>query len=243
VRPCPYCAEAIEDHAQICPFCNTNLVAPVGSSGRQADIPPANPTTSGKAIVSLVCGFLFFFLPTAVLAVIMGHLSLSEIRRSAGRIGGRGMAIAGLVLGYAGLSVIPVLIIAAIAIPNLLRARMAANEASAVASLRRIDSACVNYASEQKSFPPSLARLGQSASSSADGAALLDNALASGQKTGYLFTYRPGATRDGVTDSYQVYADPINQGVTGTRHFFSDQTLIIRGSRETQANADSPPLD
>src|SRR5437879_12596996 len=90
------------------------------------------------AIASLICCILFFFLPSAIVAIIMGHLSLSDIRRSAGRLGGRGMAIAGLVLGYTGLAIIPVLIIAAIAIPNLLRARMAANEASAVGSLRTI---------------------------------------------------------------------------------------------------------
>ena len=53
---------------------------------------------------------------------------------------GDGMAIAGLVLGYIGFAAIPfILIIAAIAIPNLLRARMAANEASAVGSLRTIE--------------------------------------------------------------------------------------------------------
>jgi len=100
--------QAIGEYAQVCPFCRSNLVGPSGLP-RQAE-------TSGKAIGSLVCGLLFFFPPSAILAVIMGHLSLSEIRRSAGRLGGRGVAIAGLVLGYAGLSFIPVLIIAAIAI-------------------------------------------------------------------------------------------------------------------------------
>ena len=57
---------------------------------------------SGKATASMVCGILFFFWPAALAAIILGHLALSEIKHSAGRLAGRGKAIAGLVLGYAG---------------------------------------------------------------------------------------------------------------------------------------------
>jgi len=65
-----------------------------------------------------ICGFLFPFL-LSIAAIILGHLSLSEIKKSAGRVTGQGLAIAGLVLGYLGIVTIPViLIIAAIAIPN-----------------------------------------------------------------------------------------------------------------------------
>ncbi|MGC1167958.1 MAG: DUF4190 domain-containing protein, partial [Candidatus Acidiferrales bacterium] len=72
--------------------------------------------TSGKAIASLICGIFTLFLPASIAAIILGHLSLSEIRKSAGRLGGRGVASAGLVLGYAGIALIPfILIIAAIA--------------------------------------------------------------------------------------------------------------------------------
>src|SRR5258708_29182517 len=104
--------------------------------------------TSGKAIVSLVCGLFLFAFPMSILAIIFGHLSLSEIRKSAGRIKGEGLAMTGLVLGYLGLAAIPViLIIAAIAIPNLLRARMAANESSAVRNVRSLVVAEVTYSS------------------------------------------------------------------------------------------------
>src|SRR5258708_37525386 len=106
---CPYCSQAIGEYAQVCPFCRSNLVGPSGLPG-QAE-------TSGKAIGRLVCGLLFFFPPSAILAVIMGHLSLSEIRRSAGRLGGRRGAIAGLVTGYARLFLNPVVIMSAIDIP------------------------------------------------------------------------------------------------------------------------------
>jgi hypothetical protein len=73
---------------------------------------------SRKAIASLVCGCLWFLFPTAILAIVLGHLSRSDIRRSAGRLKGERMALAGLILGYAGGVIIPVLIIiAALIIP------------------------------------------------------------------------------------------------------------------------------
>lgn len=242
MKPCPYCAKAIEDYAQVCPFCGRNLVVPASAPGVYSGMPPGNPQTSGKAIGSLVCGILFFFLPAAIVAVVLGHLSLSEIRQSAGRLAGRGMAIAGLVLGYLGLSFIPILIIAAIAIPNLLRAKMAANEASAVGSLRTINTACATYATEHKSFPLYLANLGPGAQAGANASNLIDQALASGQKSGYVFRYEPGSEQNGAIISYEVHADPVTPEATGVRHFFTDQTGIIRYSLHTPANSESPPL-
>lgn len=238
MRPCPYCAQTIEDHAQVCPFCRRNLVA----LGVPSQSFPGSEGTSGKAIASLVCGILFFFLPSAIVAVVMGHLSLSDIKRSAGRLGGRGMAMAGLVLGYLGLSVLPILIIAAIAIPNLLRARMAANEASAVGSLRTLSAACIAYSSHYQSYPPSLASLGPSTQPSAEAANLVTDTLASGQKTGYLFTYEAGTDANGGITTYAAHADPIKEGATGQRHFFVDQTGVIRVSIREPATADSPPM-
>ena len=166
MKTCPYCAEAIPEDAQFCQFCGTSLTgnaAPFGSAP-----PPTAPgqgPTSGKAIVSLICGIFSFVLPSAIVAVIFGHLSLSEIKRSAGRVRGRGMALTGLVLGYLGISVLPILIIAAIAIPNLLRARMAANEASAVGVLRTYNTAMITYvnACPKMGYPHSLANLGPGA--------------------------------------------------------------------------------
>lgn len=139
VKTCAYCAEAIPEDAQFCQFCGSNLAAlgtPVAATGSAGVVAPEQVHTSGKAIASLICGIFFFVFPSAIIAIILGHLSYSEIGRSLGRIRGKGLALAGLILGYLGISFIPILIIAAIAIPNLLRARMAANEASAVGSLR-----------------------------------------------------------------------------------------------------------
>src|SRR5205807_111127 len=144
-----------------------------------AGIPAA---TSGKAIVSLVCGLFLFAFPMSILAIIFGHISLSEIRKSAGRLKGEGLAMTGLVLGYVGVAAIPViLIIAAIAIPNLLRARMAANEASAAASVRVLVVAEVAYAGSHPEAGYTCAL------SDLSSAGLIDTRLASGQKSGYTF--------------------------------------------------------
>src|SRR5262250_2420142 len=84
-----------------------------------------------------------------------------------------------------------ILIIAAIAIPNLLRSRMAANEASAVGSLRTINTACVTYSTTYQSvgYPSSLAALGPAASATSTSADLIDSVLAGGTKSGYSFAY------------------------------------------------------
>src|ERR1700689_741280 len=56
--------------------------------------PYTGPTeTSGKAIGSLICGILFFLFPTAIVAIVLGHLSLSDIRKAGGRLKGHGLAV------------------------------------------------------------------------------------------------------------------------------------------------------
>jgi type IV pilus assembly protein PilA len=228
MKNCPQCKQENPDEASFCQRCSAPLSAPGGQ-----------PETSGLAIASLICGIFFFVLPSAILAVIFGHLSRSDIRRSGGRKTGGGMATTGLVLGYAGVMVIPlVLIIAAIAIPNLLRAKMLANEGAAVGSLRNINTAVVIYATKYGSLPPSLVVLGppSNGSESADGAGLIDSVLASGTKSGYVFVYRVHGTEYGVT------ANPATQGTTGVRYFFLDQTGIIRLETSHPASAESPPI-
>jgi type IV pilus assembly protein PilA len=123
-----------------------------------------------------------------------------------------------------------ILIIAAIAIPNLLRSRMAANEASAVGSIRTINTSAVTYSSTYPNvgFPPSLAALGGPSPCTALSTAscLLDAVLAAGTKSGYVFAW----TSDGNTPSvgYAVTGTPVTVGTTGQRMFCSDQSGVIR---------------
>jgi len=205
--------------------------------------PLTPPETSGKAIGSLVSGIFFFFFPAAVTAVVLGHIARAEVRRSAGRLQGSGMALAGLILGYVGLSVLPILIIAAIAIPNLLKARIAANEASAVSALRSINTACFEYRSHYSGYPASLASLGPppGRTPGREGADLIESALAGGTKSGYAFRLEAhDDDADGYADRYQVWADPV---IPGQRHFFTDETGLIRARKNAPADAGSYPIE
>jgi type IV pilus assembly protein PilA len=134
-----------------------------------------------------------------------------------------------------------ILIIAAIAIPNLLRSRMAANESSAVAALRTINTASMTYFISYATYPAGLASLGPSATPSSSAADLVDSVLAQdpASKTGYKFTYTGVGS---PSTSYTVVAAPITSGVTGQRGFFTDQTGVIRGDISGSATSASTPL-
>jgi type IV pilus assembly protein PilA len=273
---CRNCGTTNPDSGQFCSKCGSPLTAAAAArpttgpgavgGGSFATPPPlvGSPPTSGKAIASLICGIFTVFFPASIAAIILGHISLSEIRRSAGRLGGRGLATTGLVLGYLGIVIIPfIMIVAAIAIPNLLRARMAANEGASGGSLRTINTGAQVYAATWgNGFPSSLEALGGAtgAGPNCNHAALIDPVLASGRKSGYIYTYTPhfpdGATAPvispkaaangctaGGASGYTVTADPIQRGTTGQRSFFTDQTGVIRfASTGESATADSPPL-
>jgi type IV pilus assembly protein PilA len=120
-----------------------------------------------------------------------------------------------------------ILIIAAIAIPNLLRSKMAANEASAVGSLRTINTSCVAYSTSYGTFPTALTNLGPIASggtASSTSADLIDSVLSAGSKSGYTFAYSPANNNQ----TYTLTATPIAIGQTGQRMFFTDQSGVIR---------------
>src|SRR5437899_2880581 len=85
-----------------------------------------------------------------------------------------------------------ILIIAAIAIPNLLRSKMAANEASAVGSLRSLNTACITYSTTYGSYPAGLSNLGPGSPATSTTADLIDSVPASGTKSGYSFTFGRG---------------------------------------------------
>jgi type IV pilus assembly protein PilA len=246
MKTCPYCAEAIQEDSQFCQFCGTNLGSSTLAAVSSTAAAPSESRTSGKAIASLTCGIFFFILPAAIVAIILGHLSYSEIGKSLGRIRGRGLALAGLILGYFGVAFIPfILIIAAIAIPNLLRAKMAANEASALGSLRSYQYAMGAYASKcpKIGFPKSLANLGEGRGD-CERANLLDSSLATDQpiKSGYYFHYLAAEPDNiGQVTSFVITADPVSPN-SGVRHFYIDQTGLIRWNNDRPPDVGSPVL-
>jgi type IV pilus assembly protein PilA len=141
-----------------------------------------------------------------------------------------------------------ILIIAAIAIPNLLRSRMAANEASAVASIRTINTSEVVFSSTYTiGFSGALKDLSDpgglcpSGVPTATNACLIDNSLASGTKSGYSFVYTP--TQSGtVNATYTITATPLAIGSTGQRGFFSDQSNVIRANSTGTATVSDSPI-
>ena len=139
-----------------------------------------------------------------------------------------------------------ILIIAAIAIPNLLRSRIAANQASAVGSLRIINTAEVTYSSSYGlGFSSTLLQLGPPASGPVTVAAagLLDSVLASGVKSGYTFSYTPALPdARGFYNGYNLNANPTQPGSTGSAYYYSDQTHVIRGTTTGIASAADSPV-
>jgi len=135
-----------------------------------------------------------------------------------------------------------ILIIAAIAIPNLLRSRMAANEASAVGSLRTINTACVTYSTTYPNvgYPGSLAAMGPAASATSASADLMDSVLSAGTKSGYTFTFAAGSGTPST--GYSVEANPISRGTSGQRGFYTDQSGVIRADPTATASSSSSPL-
>jgi type IV pilus assembly protein PilA len=126
-----------------------------------------------------------------------------------------------------------ILIIAAIAIPNLLRARMAANESSAVGSLRTINTGEVTYNSTYPTvgYSPTLLALGGAPNAACvpaqATACLIDNVLSSGTKSGYTFTANSIAGGP-PTISYLSNATPVTLNQTGVRSFCSSPDAVIR---------------
>ena len=127
-----------------------------------------------------------------------------------------------------------ILIIAAIAIPNLMRSKMAANEASAVGSVRTINTAQVTYSSSWGTgYAAALTNLGGTAAvcaagASAANACLIDPVLTTGTKSGYNFATAGTLAAGGVNNGFETNATPVTVGQTGQRAFCSNQSGVIR---------------
>jgi prepilin-type N-terminal cleavage/methylation domain-containing protein len=153
-----------------------------------------------------------------------------------------------------------ILIIAAIAIPNLLRSRIAADQASAVGSLRTLNTAEVTYSTTYNTgYSSTLADLGPPAangSPTASYAGLVDEVLSgigsaggtattanTSSKSGYTFVYSPAATdTSGKIDFYSFTASPISVGTTGTNFYYTDQSGVIRQNSTAMAGSSDSPL-
>jgi len=154
--------------------------------------------------------------------------------------------------GAAGFTLVELLIVvsiifvlAALAVPNFLRARLAANEAAVASSCRSINTAEFTYnAFYAQGYSGTLAQLGPPAGGppTAEAADLIDDQLASGRRSGYSFNYAPGGLVGATYATYQLQASPSVPEGTGTRYFFTDPSGVIRAEVGAPAGPSSSPI-
>jgi prepilin-type N-terminal cleavage/methylation domain-containing protein len=139
-----------------------------------------------------------------------------------------------------------ILIIAAIAIPNLLRARISANESSAASSVRTIASAQFEYNSAYPTvgFAVALANLGGAppCSPAIATACLIDNTLATGTKSGYNFVSAGSVPAGGVNSAFVASSAPQNYNQTGVRDFCIVTDGVLRSNPGAAGNVPAPDV-
>jgi type II secretory pathway pseudopilin PulG len=193
----------------------------------------------GLAVASLVLGILSIFtlgllLVGALTALVMGIVALVRAGKQPHVYGGRGLAVGGIVTSaFSLVMIVPLAIIAAIAIPNLVAARRAANEGSAISSVREIILAQGTYsATVGAGSYGSLEELGA--------ASLIEGGLVRGRNHGYQFDLVA------TEETCAVSAVPVNYGSTGRRSFYAtcgEGEIHFADKGGLAANDSDPVLD
>ncbi len=149
--------ETTVDRHVRCSGCGREFQVPEPEPLPEAELIPwelESPVNSGKAIASIVLGCLFFFACLSGLpAILLGRRALIDIRQSKGRLKGRGMAIAGIVLGVAGCFFTVLLLL-----PMVRSARGAARRAECTNNIKQIGIAILNYHQSYGCLPPAAIR-------------------------------------------------------------------------------------
>ncbi|HET6840802.1 MAG TPA: DUF4190 domain-containing protein [Candidatus Angelobacter sp.] len=256
---CANCGSNIDDQAKVCPNCGKASAFPPQTAPppvqpvqipsmspaqpqQAAPQPYAPPPTDPKAIWSMVLGILSVVccgigIFAGIPAVILGHISHSNIQKSGGALKGEGLAIAGLVLGY-GSVLLSFLVLPAIVIPSLLKARITANESAAAATVRTVSTAEATYAITypQSGFAPDLATLGpgssvrcSSSGPSATSACLINSTLgcSSNWCVKDSYKYSVMATGSPTPNEFVVTATPVNNN-TGRKSYCATSDSIVR---------------
>lgn len=248
---CLGCGNSMGEGERFCSVCGRD--GQTGTAVRQIDPGVAfglSPETSGKAIFSLICGLLFIIPPASLMAVIFGHLAVSDIRKSAGRFTGKGLAIVGIVLGYVGVACF--LGFMGLVIYEIREDQKrvqtsqqkghtsqqkihtsqqnvysATSENSAVSSVRSLNTAEIAYSQAHKDegYTCSLVNLRSAWGLSSD--------LASGRKNGYIFRVQDcsAAKPKGPIVKYRVVAYPTVPGKNAVPAYCSDESDVIRVAR------------
>ena len=195
----------------------------------------------GLAICAMVIGIINLFTfgvlgVGALLGIILSIVALSRIKRNPSRYGGKGLATAGLITSILSVFIIvPVGIIAAIAIPNLLASYKAANEGSAMQSMREISVAESTYQSTHAAY----GTFDQLVAGH-----LIKGDLATGTRHGYRFTVEISTAGSPNQPAFHAVGMPVQYPNSGRRSFFIDESGVIRAadSQGAEATEFDPPL-
>jgi type IV pilus assembly protein PilA len=257
---CPQCQLPNPVGTSYCARCGAALSAQAAYAP-MGGMAAAQGESKGMAIASLVLGILSPLLAcilvgfvTAIVGLILGIMAMVKANRAPGVYGGKGAAIAGTILS--GLTLVALPVVAAIAIPSMLRARVAANEAGTIGDIRTVISGEAAYQSANAGFYGTLTCLNQPAQCipSYSGPEFLDAQLASGaDKSGYKRTFHAGPSPSGAgaearspssMESFAYTAVPVQHNQTGTRGFCGDSTgricQTMDGSEPPVVNGQCP---
>lgn len=213
-----------------------NFPSPAPTYTNQHGTESANKRLATTSLVLGIVNFLTWGLlgVGGVIGIVLGWKAMNRAKREPWMYGGHGMAIAGFVLSIVSLVSFAFLgLIAAIAVPNMFAARRAANEASAIVSVRAIASSESIYRETYNKYG-SLEELA--------GMGLIDAQLATGTKNGYTFTVNLTAAET-TGEGFEVISVPVSYHRTGNRSFYVDDSYIIRGADKSgrpSSNLDAP---
>jgi type II secretory pathway pseudopilin PulG len=246
---CPRCRFDNPEGTRFCASCGAPMGVPARPSTASATTPSEQPR-QGMAIASLVLGLLSLPLMcafgagllTAIVGLILGIVALVRSNRAPAEHGGKGLAIGGIAASAVCFLTVP--IIAAIAIPSLLRARTSANESAAIGDVRTVISAQAAYQSANGGYYASTLDClvaptspGCIPSYPATGPTFIDPSLATtGPKSGYLRSFvaipappdvDPKLVGRNSAASFLYGAVPAKPGNTGIRGFLGDASGMI----------------
>lgn len=240
---CTGCGAKLADGAASCPNCGLvfEKAVAVPSSDSQQGIPGYFRLRPERtASISLILGILalLFSIVTGIPAIILGHISLDEIKKSSGRLTGREAAIAGLVLGYLSVVMVPFLLM--IAIPSLQRSKAVANQTEAATTVRTLIVAQSTYSTNYPTagYAPDLVTLGRGASTctgegTQKNACLIDDELGCSKGTSGQWCTRDqyrysivGIKKNETTENYIITATPVDTTAGGTSYCAASDGIV-----------------